>query len=186
MSMFGLFCILGLKTTSCHLHCINIYIYITTAQVILSWACVSLGYFGLPFCLLSSLCCTSRLQQKGFSVLWRSDERRLCLFRGGRYNSWSLGSPEHWDWEGARCTIEPTDRGSVMGGRGARLQQGTKLHFNSTVTCLNSVDLRHVVLLMNKMMLQWIRQGNDLWLTQGSCSQALQQGVSVACFAIDF
>lgn len=95
-----------------------------------------------------------------FTVMYLSAaaERRLCALwcdgqmRGdfvyfGEVDT-KAGLYEAWDWEGARCTIEPTDRGRVMGGRGARLQQGTNLHLNSTATCLTSVNLWYAVLLI--------------------------------------
>lgn len=143
--------------------------------------CLSGSFSLLSFCLLSSLYCTSMLQQKGLSVMWRSDEKRLCLFRGVAYNSRSLGSLGLWGWEGARRTIEPTDRGSVMGGRRARLQQRTTFQFNSTscfnlrwpVTC-GVIDIDSTV---------WCFSESDRGIVfggQGSCSQALQQ--SDACW----
>lgn len=125
-----------------------------------------------PHC-AAPLCCSRK------ASLWYGGQMRgdVVYFRGGWYNSWSLGSPGLWDWQGAWRTIEPTDGSSVMAGRSARLQQGTKLHFNST-----SVDLWHVVLLT--MIIQYDVSVNLIgklsleFRGQASCSQALQQGNS--------
>lgn len=70
----------------------------------------------------------SLLQKKGLSVMWRSDERTLCLFRGGGYNSRSLGCLGALRLREPSAPLNPLIEGSVLGGRCAS-QQSTSYIF---------------------------------------------------------
>lgn len=73
-----------------YLH-IYVYHYDSSGHITMG-LCLSGSFFLLSFCLLSPLCCTSLLQQKSVSVVWRSDERGLCFFRRCQYNYQPFGS----------------------------------------------------------------------------------------------
>lgn len=103
-----------------------------------------------PFCLFvycphcaAPLCCTRK------ASLWCGGQIRgdFVYFGGGSYNSYSFGSLWLWVWKGLQHTIELANRGCVMGGICARLQQNTKLQLN-TPLCLTSVNLWQMVLLI--------------------------------------